>query len=222
MVEADKVIGFWSKPSDIERAVFMSLEEFSRRDNIPGWVHGSEAQDMATELAHLLKENSELKKGLPWLFRDADLMAVEAAVPMNSSVWVITPDLFHITQQINMRSAVRQNAARGVTYTYIYPQSRINARYEPALINLFSAPGAGLIRQPVTSSQFSSLAITHYRILNPESIHGSSCAFLELPIPSRGYWIKVDSDGVKGLVDRFFKIAKRERPGSRPAELKED
>jgi hypothetical protein len=212
MVESDKVVGFWSEPSDIERAVFTSLEEFSQRDDIPGWVHGCEAQDMAAELTHLTKENSELKQGLPWLFRDADLMAVEATVPANSSVWVITPDLFHVTQQMNMRGVVRQNAARGVTYTYIYPRGRINARYEPALENLFSGAEARLTRQPVTGARFSSLAITHYRILNPDSIDDSSCAFLELPIPSRGYWIKVDSNGVKGLVDRFDETAKRKRP----------
>lgn len=199
-----KVVSFWSDPRDIELAVMQTLGEFSRRESIYGWVHGSEAQAMAAEVSQLSKENAELKENLQWLFREEALMEVETAIPEKSSVWVITPDLFHVKQQAYMSSMVQQNAARGVIYTYIYPQGRKNAPHEPALMNLFSAYQARLIRRPVKEAKFSSLAITHYRILNP---NGMSRAFLELPIQPPGSWIEVDNSGVKGLVDRFYKTA---------------
>jgi hypothetical protein len=204
-----KVVRFWSDPRDIKTEVIQSLADFSSRDDIPGWIHGSEAKAMRAEMIRLSKENAELKERSRLLFREEALMEMEAAIPEGSAVWVITPDLFHVTHQTNMSSVVRQNAARGVVYTYIYPQGHNNTPYEPALVNLFSAHPTGLIRRSVKEARFSSLAITHYRILNPESIDGEpSSAYLELPTQPPGYWIEVESNGVKGLVDRFYNSAK--------------
>lgn len=206
-----KMVRFWSDPRDIKLAAMETLLEFSRRDELSGWVPGSQAvetQGMTEELTRLSKENAELRQGLSWLFKEADLINVEASVPVNSSVWVITPNLFRVMQMTDMSRVVKQNAERGVKYTYIYPEVDQNAFYEPALENIFSEHKDQFIKRPVKEDEFSSLAITHYLILNPHSIAGGPPrAFLDLPVEPRGYWIEVDSDGVQGLINRFYNTA---------------
>ncbi len=216
MVES-KMVRFWRDPNEIKLAIWETLADFSRRDDIQGWVHGSQAREtqaltqaMTAEINRLTKENDELKGGLPWLFKEADLVQVESAVPEKSSVWVVTPNIFHVKMQPNLSRVVRQNAERGVTYTYIYPRvNKRNAPHEQALKSLFSGrPDRLSIRHPGKEAQFSSLAITHYRILNPDSVGDAPArAFLELPVQPPGYWIDVDSDGVQGLIGRFYDTA---------------
>jgi Domain of unknown function (DUF4062) len=57
---------FWSDPRDIKLAIYETLSEFSRRDDLIGWVPGDQAVNggaVAEEIARLGKENAILENG---------------------------------------------------------------------------------------------------------------------------------------------------------------
>jgi hypothetical protein len=62
-----RMVRFWSDPRDIKLAILETLAEFSRRDDIIGWIPGNEAVNtavVAKQIAQLTKENSMLREQL--------------------------------------------------------------------------------------------------------------------------------------------------------------
>ena len=62
-----KMSGFWSDTKDIELEVIKTLQTFSRREELIGWVKGDESVNtvaLSEELARLSKENAELREQL--------------------------------------------------------------------------------------------------------------------------------------------------------------
>jgi hypothetical protein len=60
-----KMVRFWSNPLEIKLAILETLADFSRRDNLIGWVPGNEVVDtseLAEQLARLTKENAVLRE----------------------------------------------------------------------------------------------------------------------------------------------------------------
>jgi Domain of unknown function (DUF4062) len=59
-----KLIRFFRDPRDIKLAVYETLNDFSRRDELIGWVPGNQVNSgaVAEELARSAKENAELRK----------------------------------------------------------------------------------------------------------------------------------------------------------------
>ncbi|MEO8433358.1 MAG: DUF4062 domain-containing protein [Pyrinomonadaceae bacterium] len=60
-----KLVKFWRDPRDIKLAILETMSEFSRRDDLTGWIPGSEAMNagaVAEEMARLAKENAELRQ----------------------------------------------------------------------------------------------------------------------------------------------------------------
>lgn len=67
LVCLDKIVKFWSDSKDIKLVIFETLSEFSRREELIGWIPGNQAVntgELAEELARLAKENSELRDKL--------------------------------------------------------------------------------------------------------------------------------------------------------------
>jgi len=65
VVCSNKIVKFWSDSKDIELAILKTLSEFSRREELIGWIPGNQAVnagEVAKELARLAKENSELRE----------------------------------------------------------------------------------------------------------------------------------------------------------------
>jgi hypothetical protein len=59
-----KMVRFFSDPKEIKLAILETMAEFSRRDDLVGWVPGNEAINsgvIAEEIARLAKENAELQ-----------------------------------------------------------------------------------------------------------------------------------------------------------------
>lgn len=57
-----KMVRFWSDPRDIKLAIMETLADFSRREDLLGWIPGDEAVNagpQAEEIARLTKENRE-------------------------------------------------------------------------------------------------------------------------------------------------------------------
>ena len=60
-----KMVRPWSDSKDIKLAILETLSEFSRREELIGWIPGNQAVntgELAEELARLGKENSELRE----------------------------------------------------------------------------------------------------------------------------------------------------------------
>lgn len=59
-----KLVKFWRDPRDIKLAIMETMAEFSRRDDLVGWIPGNEAVNTGPameEIARLAKENAELR-----------------------------------------------------------------------------------------------------------------------------------------------------------------
>ncbi|MEA2204521.1 MAG: hypothetical protein QOE77_1297 [Blastocatellia bacterium] len=59
-----KIVRPWRDPRDIKLAIMETMSEFSRRDDLIGWIPGSEEVNtgaVAEEIARLGKENAELR-----------------------------------------------------------------------------------------------------------------------------------------------------------------
>ncbi len=60
-----KLSGFWSDTKDIQLEVIKALQNFSRREDLTGWVKGNEAIDpvaLTEELTRLSQENANLRQ----------------------------------------------------------------------------------------------------------------------------------------------------------------
>jgi hypothetical protein len=60
-----KMVRFWSDPKDIKLAILETMAEFTRREDLVGWVQGDEAINtgvVAEEMARLAKENATLRE----------------------------------------------------------------------------------------------------------------------------------------------------------------
>lgn len=64
---ASKMVRFWRDSKDIKLAILETMSEFSRREDLTGWVQGGESVNagaLAEEIARLGKENAELRERL--------------------------------------------------------------------------------------------------------------------------------------------------------------
>jgi Domain of unknown function (DUF4062) len=62
-----KLVKFWSDPRDIKLAVFSTLSDFARREELIGWMPGDQVVNtgaLAEEIARLGKENASLREQL--------------------------------------------------------------------------------------------------------------------------------------------------------------
>ncbi len=62
-----RMVKFWSDPKDIKLAIYETLNEFSRRDDLIGWIPSDQAVNsgaVAEEIARLGKENAMLRDRL--------------------------------------------------------------------------------------------------------------------------------------------------------------
>lgn len=62
-----RMVRFWSDPKDIKLAVMETMSDFSKREDLMGWILGNEAINtgaVAEEIASLVKENKELREKL--------------------------------------------------------------------------------------------------------------------------------------------------------------
>ena len=62
---SSRMVKFWSDSKDIKLAILETLSEFSRREELIGWIPGNQSVntgELAEELARLGKENSELRE----------------------------------------------------------------------------------------------------------------------------------------------------------------
>ena len=140
--------------------------------------------------------------------------------PGVAQVWLATPDLSNDTDRWGQfREVVRENAARAVRYTVIYPEEQINEGQLREFRELFNADGAkkrrwGLTELPLPESEFSQLTLQnqkppHIVIYNPKP-ESNLLADVYLEISDR-LWRKVDDKERKITLERFTDIVRSRR-----------
>jgi hypothetical protein len=142
--------------------------------------------------------------GFEWLYTADDLARIQTDA-VCKCVWFITPDLYRNALVGKIKDAIRTNMERETSYTFIIPHSDEMNPKDVLKQMAESKPGQIHINDSIQADEFRSLAVTDYLIMNADS--GEPQAFLELPITSHGYWIKVDDKAAMGFVIRFRKYA---------------
>lgn len=163
------------------------------------------------ELEALAKKISTLLPvGFDWLFEDAQVIDIAKNVK-GKDIWIVSPDLSHVTLTGKFRQSVEHNVKRGIRYTYIVPGTEAIAALVPALRQVFAQSPGKLRLQQIPKDVFQAITVTHIAIYNPNMEDGNPLrVFLELPITRRGYWVEVQIDAALGLAGRFRQYAERE------------
>ncbi len=137
-----------------------------------------------------------------WLLTAAQIEGMERKTNAKD-VWIVSPDLSYDTFKGKLAKAVKNNLARGVTYTFIVPDSDgIKARL-PDLQRLFATHPNQLTIKPIPKNTFDLFAVRHIGIEDPLGTNGAPQVFLEIPIEQEGYWIKVAEGPAIALTGRF-------------------
>jgi hypothetical protein len=147
----------------------------------------------------------ESQSGIHWLYTSENLanMAAEESV---KSIWIITPDFFKHALSDRMKPVMEANIARGVTYKYIAPQSRFTDGVRNQLRNI-SDDVKKLDVRDIPDTDFRSLAVTDYVIINPDDeLQHPLRVYLELPVNEEDHWILVEREAAVGFSERFTKM----------------
>ena len=148
---------------------------------------------------------SETGTGFEWLFTADDLARIQSNNECRC-IWYITPNLYRNALTETIRTAIQKNLERAATYTFIIPASdEIDMIKEGLKRVAASKPNQIRINDKTSKEEFRKLAVTDYIIMNADSNEVE--VFLELPVASRGYWMKVDDEAAMGFVVRFGKLA---------------
>jgi hypothetical protein len=158
-------------------------------------------------------QEGSTESGIEWLYRPGDLTREEIADEI-TSIWVVTPSPYQDLQRTCIKELIQRNIQRRVRYTFIMPDSEENELVKERLDQIFNGHGGDLLKVVrIEADTFNSLAVTHYLILNPDSLEENPEALLELPIVQRDFWVKVSSKAAFGFVDRFRRMTFLASPG---------
>ena len=126
------------------------------------------------------------------------------------TIWVVTPNVYRNVLNDGLKKALQQNLVRGLTYTFVMPASEAGSSAREALKRILAGKTGKILFNKIPEDDFREAAVTDYIFLNPDT--DSMTIFLELPISSGGFWIKVKDDSANGLVVRFRKLVQASTP----------
>jgi hypothetical protein len=149
---------------------------------------------------------TETGTGFDWLYATDDIARIEADETCEN-IWIVTQDLYKQSLAPAIKNVVQQNIHRGVRYTFITPPSEDIANVRKALSQPTSKIPDQVRYQVVNREEFTRLAATNYRIINPDD--KAPHVYFELPTEVRGFWIEVDGEAVLNYVARFRDLAER-------------
>jgi len=145
------------------------------------------------------------------LYTRKDIEQFEAGVECGA-IWVISPDLQHSSTCPFLKEIVQQNLRQGITYTFIFPETRQTQSVLDNLNQMFADHPGRLIMKPMSKTSFHKMAVSHYLVFVSNGCREEVArVFLELPTGSREYWIEVDRAGALDFYSRFFAVATGER-----------
>jgi hypothetical protein len=183
------------------------LEHHPLSEELLGKVFDRWWPDLEAELKKIREMHEDTYTGSKWLYNAEELAELETSLDCKA-IWVITPQPHKDSQCDRVRDVLLKNIERGVTYTFIIPDTGELAADTRELKTIFENAPVKLNIRKVPLEQFSSLAVTHYLIMNPDPHDRyKRQVFLELPIDLPGQWIKVGDHPSTGVTERFRKWA---------------
>src|ERR1051325_7983943 len=102
---------------------------------MPKVVRQTSAEVVRPDDENVTRELKPISVKSSWLYSDDDLAQIEAESNGNT-IWIISPDLANVTGKAVIIDAVEKNIKRGITYTYIVPESDTINGVLPGLISL--------------------------------------------------------------------------------------
>ena len=181
----------------------LSFEVLSREFELL-WPDLKKKLDKAAELQDL-----ETHTGFPWLYSGDDV-ARRVEDSNTKTIWIVTADVYRNILSDGLKKALQHNLDRGLTYTFVMPASEAGSSAKEALRRISAGKAGKILFSEIPEEDFREAAVTDYIALNPDT--DSMTVFLELPISSGGFWIKVREDSANSLAVRFKKLAGASTP----------
>jgi len=145
-------------------------------------------------------------KPTPWLWPTAEVDTIERKTRA-SEVWIVSPDLKNDTGGKEIIAIVKRNAARGIRYVYLVPDTEAVQTRIGELREIFRSHPDRLLVRLLDPREFSLLSSTHVAVYNPLSENGTQPqVFLELPIEGRGWWAEMFADDAAVFVGKVLRI----------------
>lgn len=176
------------------------------------WIFGRTTHQ--AELKSIIQELRDVTSSArySWLYTTAEVNEFESKCRC-SNIWVVSPDLSNDTgsSAADIIAVVKKNLRRGITYTYIVPDSEAIDAVLPNLRQTFMSHPEQLRLVRLPQDTFRLLTTAHITMYNPNMEDNRvPDVFIELPIEQRGhgrgYWVKVANDAALGFVGRFRRI----------------
>jgi hypothetical protein len=156
---------------------------------------------------------------LPRNPHDIDLMSkIEAKTPDNAEVWVASHDLSNVADGNSgfselVQKVVRENAARGICYVYIYAEGRPGDARVETLRDVLSEYPSKLRRCALPQNRFNEITLlsSHFITFNPLERHPT--VYMQLPSPqAQKGWMKLRKSDAGRVMNKLKALMKEFPP----------
>ena len=150
--------------------------------------------------------SSEFKEKLDFIFSKYEVDEIERN-QQEKDIWVVSPNLENDTNNSDVVPIVRENAKKGVRYTYVVPDNELIDAREQELQAVFKGIRCKARIVKVSEKDFFLLTTTHLTVYNPQGENGTpGRVFLELPVQNRGWWVEMCRQDASYYIGRVRKI----------------
>ncbi len=178
------------------------------------WLYKDQSQKEELEATLNTLRDITKEAKFSWLFHGRDILNIEKSTTAKD-IWIISPHLVNDTSDIqalqdkeSTTEAVRMNLSRGVTYTYIVPNSGSIKLALPVLRQNYSKFPDQIKTILIEPEIFENVAISEYVIYNPLRLGSEPTrVFIELPVVDLHlYWVEVVDSAAFSIVDQVTRI----------------
>lgn len=129
---------------------------------------------------------------------DIELISVEAKTPEGSEIWVAAPDLSNVGDETSpyselLRKTVRDNARRGISYTYICPNGHAGQSRIENLRECFTQTTGKLHLHQIPPERFCEITLVQAHFISFNPLSEAPDAYMQLPVSqAQKGWIKLN------------------------------
>lgn len=172
---------------------------------VTGLMMKSRMEQRMGEQIEVVRQFVEPRK-FEWLRPFCELISLEREVECKE-IWLVSPHLRNDVGDGEFVPTVKYNAARGIRYTYIVPESALITARIQELREVFKENPDMLDVRSMQPREFSLLATGQVAVYNPRGEqHKSPVVFMELPIQGRGWWVEACPEESSAFVGKLTAV----------------
>ena len=142
----------------------------------------------------------------PWLISEGEIKVIEGCA-IGKEIWVVSPDLMNDTGKAEIIPTLLKNAARGIVYSYVVPDTPLIRTRINELKEVFAKYPDKLRGAILPQNDFRLLSHTHLVIYNPRGEKTQpGRVLLELPINDRDWWVEMSRNDAAEFIGRAADI----------------